>query len=100
CFMVPPRIALLDEPFAAAHPTLKEIMATFIRPRNARGQTFVLVSHDLPVEVELCKRSVCRNSGKVLADGPTQDVLNGRAVIEAYIGADAEDEEQAHDQGR
>ncbi|MBN8890007.1 MAG: ATP-binding cassette domain-containing protein, partial [Rhodospirillales bacterium] len=26
CFMVPPRIALLDEPFAAVHPTMKEIM--------------------------------------------------------------------------
>ena len=100
CFMVPPRIALLDEPFAAVHPTMKEIMATFIRQRNASGQTFVLVSHDMPVVVELCKRSVCMNNGKVLADGPTQEVLNDRAVIEAYLGADAEDEEQAHDQGR
>src|SRR5690606_13687818 len=34
CFMVLPRIALLDEPFAAVHPTMKEIMATFIRQRN------------------------------------------------------------------
>lgn len=100
CFMVPPRIALLDEPFAAVHPTMKEIMATFIRQRNANGQTFVLVSHDMPVVVELCRRSVCMNNGKVLADGPTQEVLNDRAVIEAYLGADAEDEEQEHDQGR
>jgi branched-chain amino acid transport system ATP-binding protein len=100
CFMVPPRVALLDEPFAAVHPTMKEIMATFIRQRNARGQTFVLVSHDMPVVVELCKRSVCMNSGKVLADGPTQQVLNDPAVIEAYLGADAESEEQEHDHGR
>jgi branched-chain amino acid transport system ATP-binding protein len=97
CFMVPPRVALLDEPFAAVHPTMKETMATFIRNRNAQGQTFILVSHDMPVVVELCPRSVCMNTGKVLADGPTQEVLNDRAVIEAYLGenADAGHEEDA-----
>ena len=54
CFMVPPRIALLDEPFAAVHPTMKEIMAGYIRARHAEGQTFFIVSHDMPVIVELC----------------------------------------------
>ena len=63
CFMVPPRIALLDEPFAAVHPTMKEIMAGFIRRRHAAGQTFLLVSHDMPVIVELCPRAVCMNAG-------------------------------------
>jgi branched-chain amino acid transport system ATP-binding protein len=86
CFMVPPRIALLDEPFAAVHPVMKETMAAFIKRRNASGQTFVLVSHDMPVVVELCARAVCMNAGKVLADGPTQQVLNDTAVIEAYLG--------------
>ncbi len=86
CFMVPPRLALLDEPFAAVHPVMKETMASFIRRRNASGQTFVLVSHDMPVVVELCPRSVCMNAGKVLAEGPTQQVLNDRSVIEAYLG--------------
>lgn len=89
CFMVAPRVALLDEPFAAVHPIMKATMAAFIKRRNASGQTFVLVSHDMPVVVELCSRSVCMNAGKVLADGPTQKVLNDPAVIEAYLGDDA-----------
>lgn len=92
CFMVPPRIALLDEPFAAVHPTMKETMARFIRERNARGQTFIVVSHDMPVIVELCPRAVCMNNGKVLADGPTHTVLHDPAVIEAYLGEGAADE--------
>ncbi|MYN12341.1 ATP-binding cassette domain-containing protein [Pusillimonas sp. TS35] len=86
CFMVPPRIALLDEPFAAVHPVMKDIMSAFIRRRNEAGQTFVLVSHDMPVIVDLCPRSVCMNAGKVLAEGPTHDVLQSTAVIEAYLG--------------
>jgi branched-chain amino acid transport system ATP-binding protein len=91
CFMVKPRVALLDEPFAAVHPTMKEVMAQFIRRRHEEGQTFLLVSHDMPVIVELCSRSVCMNAGKVLADGPTQQVLSDRQVIEAYLGGDADE---------
>jgi ABC-type branched-subunit amino acid transport system ATPase component len=86
CFMVPPKIALLDEPFAAVHPTMKEIMAGFIRRRHAEGQTFLLVSHDMPVIVELCPRTVCMNAGLVVADGATRAVLTSPVVIEAYLG--------------
>jgi ABC-type branched-subunit amino acid transport system ATPase component len=86
CFMVPPRIALLDEPFAAIHPTMKEIMAGFIRRRHAAGQTFLLVSHDMPVIVELCPRTVCMNAGAVIADECTRVVLTDPVVIEAYLG--------------
>lgn len=89
CFMVPPRIALLDEPFAAVHPTMKEIMGAFIRTRHANGQTFILVSHDMPVIVELCPRAICMNAGKIIVDAPTRTVLNDRDVIEAYLGGHA-----------
>ncbi len=86
CFMVPPRIALLDEPFAAVHPSMKEIMAGIIRRRHAEGQTFLLVSHDMPVIVELCPRTICMNAGRVIADETTRAVLTDPVVIEAYLG--------------
>jgi branched-chain amino acid transport system ATP-binding protein len=78
---------------------MKETMAAFIRRRNASGQTFILVSHDMPVVVELCARSVCMNAGKVLADGPTQSVLNDPAVIEAYLGEEAHAGQEGHEHG-
>lgn len=86
CFMVAPQVALLDEPFAAIHPTMKEIMAAYIRKAHASGQTFVVVSHDMPVIVELCPRCICMNAGRVIADGDTRTVLNRPEVIEAYLG--------------
>ena len=89
CFIVPPRVALLDEPFAAVHPTMKETMAGFIRSRHAEGQTFILVSHDMPVISELCPRTVCMNAGAVIADGATREVLTDPHVIEAYLGGAA-----------
>jgi branched-chain amino acid transport system ATP-binding protein len=86
CFMVPPRIALLDEPFAAVHPTMKEIMARIIRKRHGAGQAFLLVSHDMPVIIELCPRTICMNAGAIIADEKTRAVLTDPVVIEAYLG--------------
>jgi branched-chain amino acid transport system ATP-binding protein len=89
CFMVPPRLALLDEPFAAVHPTMRQIMADFVRRRHAQGQTFILVSHDMPIVMELCPRTVCMNAGTVIADEATRLVLDDPEVIEAYLGGHA-----------
>jgi branched-chain amino acid transport system ATP-binding protein len=86
CFIEPPRIALLDEPFAAVHPVMRETMAAFIRRRHAQGQTFLLVSHDMPIVVDLCQRAVCMNAGRVIAMGSMRTVLEDRGVIEAYLG--------------
>jgi len=90
CFMSSPKIAVQDEPSAAVHPAMKETMARFIRTRHADGQTFLVVSHDMPVIVELCPRTICMNAGAVIADGPTRTVLNERSVIEAYLGGNEE----------
>jgi branched-chain amino acid transport system permease protein len=86
CFIVPPRVVLLDEPFAAIHPTIKDVMAKFILKRNALGQTFVIVSHDMPIIAELCTTAVCMNAGEVIAAGKTRDVLSNPLVIESYLG--------------
>jgi branched-chain amino acid transport system ATP-binding protein len=87
CFIDPPRIALLDEPFAAVHPVMRETMAKFIRRRNAQGHTFLLVSHDMPIVVDLCHRAACMNAGRLIAIGTTREVLQETAVIEAYLGS-------------
>ena len=87
CFIEPPRLALLDEPFAAVHPVMRETMAGFIRRRNAQGHTFLVVSHDMPIVVELCHRTACMNAGRLIAMGPTREVLKESAVIEAYLGS-------------
>jgi ABC-type branched-subunit amino acid transport system ATPase component len=88
-FMGAPRLAVLDEPFAAIHPTMREIMVRIIKDRHARGQTFLLVSHDLPAVIDLGPRLVVMNAGSVIAEGDAERVLNDREVIEAYLGGAA-----------
>lgn len=86
CFIEPPLIAMLDEPFAAVHPVMRDVMAKFIRARHAQGFTFLLVSHDMPIIVDLCQRAVCMNAGRVIAAGEIRSVLQNHDVIEAYLG--------------
>lgn len=86
CFIAPPRVVLLDEPFAAIHPILKDVMAKFIMARHALGQTFVIVSHDVPIINELCSTAICMSAGEVILTGKTRDVLTHREVIESYLG--------------
>ena len=93
CFIEPPRVAMLDEPFAAVHPVMREVMARFIRGRHAQGATFLLVSHDMPIVVELCRRAVCMNAGRVIASGDVHSVLRHHDVIEAYLGESHEGDE-------
>jgi ABC-type branched-subunit amino acid transport system ATPase component len=88
-FMGAPRLAVLDEPFAAIHPTMREIMVRIIKDRHGKGQTCLIVSHDLPAVIDLGPRLLVMNAGSVIAEGPPETVLNDREVIEAYLGGAA-----------
>ncbi len=89
CFMSEPKLVVLDEPFAAIHPTVKQIMVDVIVERHAAGQAFLVVSHDIPAIMRLCPRTVCMNAGAVIADGLTEAVMADHAVVEAYLGGHA-----------
>jgi ABC-type branched-subunit amino acid transport system ATPase component len=89
CFMSEPRLVVLDEPFAAIHPTVKQVMVDVIGERHAAGQAFLVVSHDIPAIMRLCPRTVCMNAGAVIADGPTEQVMADHGVVEAYLGGHA-----------
>ena len=65
-------------------------MSKFIQSRNQSGQTFLLVSHDMPIVKILCHECICMNTGKIISQGLTRTVLEDPNVIEAYLGGDHE----------
>jgi ABC-type branched-subunit amino acid transport system ATPase component/ABC-type branched-subunit amino acid transport system permease subunit len=84
-----PRVVLLDEPAAGIAQREVEQLAPLIRRmRDETGASVVVVEHDLPLVREVAERVVAMDQGRVLADGPTEAVLDDPAVVAAYIGHD------------
>jgi ABC-type branched-subunit amino acid transport system ATPase component len=84
--MARPHFLLLDEPFAGVHPTLLDQLSDHIRALNATGQTILIVDHNLDAIRSLVRRAVVMSQGRMLADGPVDDVFRDPAVIRAYTG--------------
>lgn len=89
CFMITPKLVVLDEPFAAIHPSIKEIINAYVLERHRQGQTFLVVSHDIPAFYGLTDRLVAMGNGHVLADGPIDEVLNNTSVVDSFLGGEA-----------
>ncbi len=82
-----PKLLLLDEPAAGMNPNeTQELMETIKLVRTRFNMTILLIEHDMKLVSGICERLTVLNFGKVLAEGPTSQVLNNSEVISAYIG--------------
>jgi ABC-type polysaccharide/polyol phosphate transport system ATPase subunit len=69
-------ILLLDEVLAVGDESFQQkCMATFERLR-LEGKTMILVSHDLGAVARLCDRALLLRSGRPIALGPPDDVID------------------------
>jgi iron complex transport system ATP-binding protein len=78
-------LMLLDEPTTALDPGYQIEIATLLRRLNAeRGVTMAVATHDLNLAAALCRRLVLLREGRVLAAGPTDQVLTRESVRALY----------------
>ena len=83
----PLRLLLMDEPFAGVHPTIKEtILATILRMNREEGVTCLVVSHEMATLRQLCPRVSVMHEGRLVAEGPLEEVAHHALVLEAYLG--------------
>ena len=83
-------VLLLDEPTASLDLGFQlEVAALLQRLNRERGITMVLATHDVNLAASLCDSVIMMKAGRILAHGPTRDVLTGPAVSRLYdIDAD------------
>jgi cobalt/nickel transport system ATP-binding protein len=75
-----PSLLVLDEPSASLDPrTRRELIETLDRV----DRTMLIVTHDLPLAARLCERSVVLSGGRIVADGPTHEILRDEELLAA-----------------
>jgi iron complex transport system ATP-binding protein len=79
------QLLLLDEPTASLDIGHQLEVQMLLQQLNAdRGVTMLLSTHDLNLAAALCRRLVLLKEGRVLATGPTEEVLTPAAVRALY----------------
>ncbi|MBQ3393513.1 MAG: ABC transporter ATP-binding protein [Lachnospiraceae bacterium] len=74
-----PEGLLMDEPTASLDPFNRRIVIDTI---NAQPQTKIITSHDLDMICDTCPRVILLSRGSVEADGPADEILRDRALLE------------------
>jgi neutral amino acid transport system ATP-binding protein len=88
-----PAVILLDEPAGGVNPTLINMIADRIRLLNAeQGKTFLLVEHNMEFVMGLCSTITVLESGATVVSGPPDIVRTDRRVLDAYLGADLDED--------
>ena len=78
---------MLDEPMAGMNVEEKREMCRFILKVNDElGTTMVLIEHDMGVVMDISDNVVVLDYGKIIADGPPEEVRANQEVIDAYLG--------------
>ena len=75
-----PEAILMDEPTSALDPYNRRIVINTIRELP---QTRLITSHDLDMILDTCGRVILLSEGRIVADGPTEQILRDRSLLEA-----------------
>ncbi|QBI18617.1 ABC transporter ATP-binding protein [Egibacter rhizosphaerae] len=87
-----PRVLFLDEPFESVDPVSARTIRGLLQQHVDNGGTIVLSSHVMELVERLCDHLGVIHQGRVVAQGPTEEVRGGRRLDEVF--ADLVDAEQ------
>jgi branched-chain amino acid transport system ATP-binding protein len=86
-----PRLVLLDEPAAGLPDEETEHLGLVIQKIPTEFDALViLVDHDMSLVSSCCETTAVIDFGKLIASGPTPEVLRDEQVMRAYLGTETE----------
>ena len=85
--MSDPTLVMLDEPMAGVNPALTQSLLDHILDLKDRGMTVLFVEHDMHMVRHIADWVIVMAEGRVVAEGPPDEVMEDPAVVDAYLGA-------------
>ncbi|MBM4421173.1 MAG: ATP-binding cassette domain-containing protein [Chloroflexi bacterium] len=76
-----PKLLVLDEPSAGLDPRGRRELIALLA---SLPQTMLVATHDMRLVAEILPRTVVMDGGRVVADGPTGEILASAALLEAH----------------
>jgi len=85
--MSEPNLVMLDEPMAGVNPALTQSLLDHILGLKHAGMTVLFVEHDMQMVRHIADWVVVMAEGRIVAEGPPDEVMKNTAVIDAYLGS-------------
>ena len=85
--MAQPKLLLLDEPSMGLAPILVEEIFDIITEIHEQGVSILLVEQNAAMALSVADRAYVLETGRVVLEGPAQEVLRNPEVQAAYLGA-------------
>jgi cobalt/nickel transport system ATP-binding protein len=76
-----PAVVVMDEPTSDLDPRNRRKLIGLV---NGLKATRLTVSHDLDFIWDTCQRVVVLSAGKIVADGPAQEILSSQETLQTY----------------
>lgn len=87
--MAKPKLLLLDEPSMGLAPIIvKEILSYIAELREKHGLTVLLVEQNARSALKIADTGYVLETGRIILQGPAEDLLTNRDVQRAYLGRD------------
>ena len=87
CLVREQPVLLLDEPFSALDPALRQEMLLLVKEVCERQNlTMLIVSHSVEDAVKIAPRSVVIADGRIAWDGDTEQLVSGKASASRLLG--------------
>jgi branched-chain amino acid transport system ATP-binding protein len=81
-----PKLLLMDEPSAGLSPMMVDELSETIKEINDVGTSILLVEQNAELALRLAKRGYVLETGNILLEGNTENLVNNEIVRRAYLG--------------
>jgi ABC-type branched-subunit amino acid transport system ATPase component len=85
--MSDPAMIMLDEPMAGVNPALTQSLLGHIQNLRDQGTSVLFVEHDMHMVRHISDWVVVMAEGRIVAEGPPEQVMQHQAVVDAYLGS-------------